>query len=473
VPHGRPSLRRTSRNFADVPRHQNGDWVLLMAVFKCDPNSAPLLPSALLAATFFLLSADLLFVLVAGHKVKYGYFLILAMWLLAPRAMLATVRAAVRRIPHYAWLPVLPLAVSVATSVNPRDSIAWSLWLAFDLFTVATIYAYVKALSFSAEAIRTSLTVSLTAIMLFALLQFVAIYGFGQLLFSPQLHFDVYRINGVSGWPHFLNIYAFLLLPIVLVQRILRWPVMIMVAMLVFVLVQSTAKTGWVLFVALGCLLLLLDRRLFLKRWGLFLLPVTLVALMIPTPTFMRDVPAVSGSEKVSKFSADLDITNETTSGTDRMLISAMGLRVWSKHPWFGVGPRAYDEYVLTRFDLELPGESKFGANRMVITKSENIWVEFLAENGALFTLAFAFVLVRALWVPRWKFADRLHLGAWIALILYFAISGQFSQSGLLTMAYAVLGICFHARERMPQDGEPGQPPAVPSMQRPQIRPPC
>jgi len=432
-----------------------------MAVFKCDPNSAPLLPSVLLAATFFLLSADLLFVLVAGQKVKYGYFLILALWLLAPRAMLATLRAAVRRIPHYAWLPLLPLAVSVTTSVNPRDSIAWSLWLAFDLFTVATIYAYVKALSFSAGAIRKSLTLGLTAIMLLGLLQFVAIYGFGRVLFSPQSHFDVYRINGVSGWPHFLNIFSFLLLPIVLVQRCLRWPVMIMVAMLVFVLVQSTAKTGWVLFAALGCLLLVLDRRLFLKRWMLFLLPVTLVALMIPTPSLMRDVPAVSGAEKVMKFSADLDLTVETNSGTDRMLISAMGLKVWSKHPWFGVGPRAYDEYVLTRFDHELPGESKFGANRMVITKNENIWVEFLAENGVLFTLAFAFVLVRALWVPRREFANRLHLGGWIALVLYFAVSGQFSQSGLLTMAYAVLGIYFYAREFMPRDGEPAQPPSL------------
>jgi O-antigen ligase len=134
-----------------------------------------------------------------------------------------------------------------------------------------------------------------------------------------------------------------------------------------------------------------------------------------------------------------------------------MGRNVWSKHPWFGVGPRAFDDYVLTRFDRELPAANKLDANRRVNTKNENIWVEFLAENGALFTLAFAFVLVRALWVPRWEFANRLHLGTWIALVLYFAVSGQFSQSGLLTMAYAVFGIYFHARELTAPDGQPAQ----------------
>ena len=53
-----------------------------------------LLPSALLAATLFLLSADLLFVSVAGQKIKFGYFLILAMWLFAPAAMYETAKAA-------------------------------------------------------------------------------------------------------------------------------------------------------------------------------------------------------------------------------------------------------------------------------------------------------------------------------------------------------------------------------------------
>ena len=84
----------------------------------------------------------------------------------------------------------------------------------------------------------------------------------------------------------------------VLVQRKLRWHTAVVLALLMFVLVQSTAKTGWVLFVALGCLLLLLDRRVFVRSYLLFLLPVTIVALLIPTPPFTRDAPALSGSRE-------------------------------------------------------------------------------------------------------------------------------------------------------------------------------
>lgn len=420
-----------------------------------------LLPSVLLAATLFLLSADHVFVGVAGQKIKIGYLLVLGAWLLAPASMLAVVKDAISRIPRYAWLPLLPLSVSVAASFNLRDSIAWTLWLVFDLFTIATIYAFLKAHAFSGNQVRTCVAWSLAGITFFAVLQFVAIYGFHRLLFAPQHHFGVYRINGISGWPHFLNIFSFLLLPIALVQRRLRWYTAILLTLLMFMLVQSTAKTGWVLFVVLGGLLLLLDRRVFVKSYLWFLLPVTIVALLIPTPPYGRDAlrqgaltgPAgavcLTGSEKISKFAADLNLADLTTSGTDRMLINRQGLAVWWKYPWFGVGPRAYDDYVFSRFDVEHSDmyKHKLRAKQTINAKNENIWIEFLAENGALFTLAFAFVLCRALWVRRFEFANRLHLGAWIALVLYFGVSGQFSQTGLLTLVYAVFGIYFYARE--------------------------
>ena len=418
-------------------------------------ETALLLPSVLLAVTLFLLSADLLFVSVAGHKIKLGYFLVLGAWLFAPSAMFASVRDALRRVPLYAWLPLIPLAVSVATSVNLRDSVAWSLWLAFDLFTIATIYAFLKAHGFSSGQVRTAVGWGLAGIVFFGVLQFVAIYGFHNIIFQPQSHFDVYRINGISGWPHFLNIFAFLLLPVVLVQRRLSWPTRVVLALLTFVLIQSTAKTGWVLFIALGCLLLLLDRRVFARGYLLFLLPCVIVGLLLPTPSLAPAAPALSGAEKITRFSADLNLANKTTSGTDRVLINEMGLAVWWRHPWFGVGPRAYDNYVFTRFDRELPGASKLDGSGGINAKNENIWIEFLSECGVLFTLSFLFVLCRALWVRHFAFANRLHLGTWIALVLYFGVSGQFSQTGLLTLAYAVLGIYFYACEfRM--DPSPG-----------------
>ena len=56
-------------------------------------------------------------------------------------------------------------------------------------------------------------------------------------------------------------------------------------------LVQSTAKTGWVLFVALGCLLLVLDFPVFRRTYLLFMLPVTVVSLLVPVPSLTPAAP--------------------------------------------------------------------------------------------------------------------------------------------------------------------------------------
>lgn len=403
-----------------------------------------MIAAAFLALVLFLLSADHLFVGVGGIKVKYAYFAILGLWGFAPRAMLAELRAAVPRVPRLALLPLLPMAIAVATSVNVRSSTAWALWLLFDLFTVATVYAFLKVHAMPATRIRAAAAGSLALIAAFGLIQLVAIQYFGQPLFNPQIHLGIFRLNGLSGWPHFLNIYAFLLLPLVLTARRMSVPIAALLVVLMFVLGQSTAKTGWVLLVALVALLAVVHRTQLLKRFVLLAVPVVLLALLVPLPSYHAGEPALSGAEKLVRFGTNL---TETTSVRDRILINTMGLKVWTKHPWFGVGPRAYDTYVFSRFDVELPGENKLDIENKVNAKNENIYIEFLAEAGVLFTLGFVLVIVAALWVPGWRFANSLHLGAWIALVLYFAISGQVSQTGLLTMVYAVFGIYFYARE--------------------------
>ena len=47
-------------------------------------------------------------------------------------------------IPRWSVLILLPLAVSVATSTNVHDSLMWCAWLAFDMFTIATVYAFFR-----------------------------------------------------------------------------------------------------------------------------------------------------------------------------------------------------------------------------------------------------------------------------------------------------------------------------------------
>jgi len=414
---------------------------------RLEYTAQALFPSFVLAVTLFLLSADLLFVVVGDNKIKYGYFLIAGLWLFAPAAMWKAATAALARVPRVTAAVMVPLAIAVATSADPRGSVWWTLWLAFDLFTVATVYAFLKARRFPEQRITDIVVGTLALIAGFGTLQYISIYFFGRIIFSPQMHLDVYRINGMAGWPHFLNIFSFLLLPLVVQQPKMGVVARIVVAVLLFVLVQSTAKTGWVLFVALGALLLLLNRRAFVRNYILLIVPVAVVALLLPTPSLKPGGEAVRGAEKVTRFATDFDITDTKTSGTDRMLINEMGIEVWKTHPWFGVGPRAYATYVWTRFDQELPGTNKLDGNGNVNAKNENVWIELLAETGAPFTIGVACIVAWALWVRRWAFANRTHLGAWMALVLYFVVSAQVSQNGLLTLVYAVFGIYFYARE--------------------------
>ena len=400
--------------------------------------------SAYLSLTLFLLSADLLHVDIAGHKIKIGYFFLLGLWSFNPGEMWATAMDAVRRVPKYVLLPLVPLGIAVATSTNPRSSVWWTLWLAFDLFTIATVYAFLRVHRLSIDRIQEAAAHSLALIALFGLIQFAFIYGLDRPVFNPQVHLDIYRLNGLSGWPHFLNIFSFLLLPMVVTQKTLSTLTKVILALLIFVLAQSTAKTGWILLVALGTLLLVFRGRFPVGKYLLLLLLAVAIALFVPLHTSEGQRPVLSGAQKIARFGHDF--TN-SWSVRDRLLINAMGLKVWLKHPWFGVGPKAYNTYVFSRFDQELAGENKYDVENKLIAKNENIWTEFLAECGALFTLSFLAVLIRALWVRRWSFANPLHLGAWIALVLYYAISGQVSQTGLLTMVYAVFGVYFYARE--------------------------
>lgn len=431
--------------------------------------------SALLAIAFFLLSADLLHVVVAGNKVKYGYFAIIGMWLTAPGPMRDAALSALRRAPRWPLLLLAPLAISVATSAAVGRSLGFVLWLGFDAFTVLTIYAFLVAHRFRPQDVAACATAALFLIASVAIVQFIAIHFLQRIVLTPQHHFDLYRINGVAGWPHFLCIFSFLLLPLVVTQERPSLATKVVVALLMFALVQSTAKTGWVLFLCLGSLMLWFDRATFTRNFMFLLLPATVAALLLPAPAppvaAKRDAVAppatvavdqrasaapqataehITGSEKFSVFSDDLDITRGTTSGYDRVLIGEMGLAVFARHPWFGVGPRAYATYVGTRFDAELPGVNKIDANGNVNMKHENIWIEWLAECGALFTAGFALLLCRTLRVPGFVFRNRLHFGSFIALVLYFLVSGQVSQNGLLTLAYAVLGVFLYARDQRP-----------------------
>lgn len=405
-----------------------------------DARTARWVATTWLGVTLFLLTADHLALAIGGVKLKPGYAFVAGMWLFAPRAMLVVARAAVADVPRWPLLVLLPIGVSIALSHDLRSSLLWLGWAGFDLATVITVYAFARTQRLEQIDVRRAATLAIAMIAAAGLAQFAAIFVLGRPILDPQVHLGVYRLNGVAGWPHFLAIDAFLLLPLVLTGPLSRVEVAVLAVML-FVLAMSTAKIAWLLAAALVGLLLVLRRARPLLAVVGVAVPLAVAALLVPLPS--RDGATLSGLDRLGRYAAG---ALESTSIQDRVMIGTMGLQVVELYPWFGVGPRAYATYVWTRFDVELPGRNKLDIEGKVAAKHENIWIEFMAELGIPATLGLLAILVRSLWIRHGRFVNALHAGTWCALVLYFAVSGTLSQTGLLTLVYAVFGLYWYAR---------------------------
>ena len=238
--------------------------------------------SAYLSLTLFLLSADLLYVVIAGNKIKLGYFLLLGLWCFNPAPDVGTAINAVRRVPKYVLSAAGPVGhrcrhVRQLSEVDMVDVMA-GVRFVHDRHRLCVPLRHRPSIDQVQEAVAHSLGL----IALFAMIQFAFIYGLNRPVFDPQVHLGVYRLNGLSGWPHFLNIFSFLLLPMVVTQKALSIPTKAILVALIFVLAQSTAKTGWVLFIALGVFLLVFERRFLVGKYLLLLIPALAIALFIP-----------------------------------------------------------------------------------------------------------------------------------------------------------------------------------------------
>ena len=390
----------------------------------------------------FLLSADRASVHLGGGNLKYAYFLVPFLWTWHPKLMLKLAIDGIKKTPPMLAIGIVPLIFSVAFSFNRFQSLVWCGWLTFNLLTLISVFSFLKVNQFTSSRIRDSALLGLSLIAAAGLLQYICIYFFDFIVFSPQHHREFYRINGLAGWPHFLNIFSFLLLPLVLsFSEWRKWerPILFMVT---YVLFQSTSKTGWVLFVALGAALFAFNRRGFFKKFLKFLVPISILFTILPTsPCGPYNL---LGFKKLALFAQDANI-EENSSGNERLLICLMGLKVFRKYPLVGVGPRAYSEYTASRFKSDFPGDYNWGL--VGNTRNENIWVELLAENGLIFAallwIALAFYLRPKILTPN----NAILSGAWTSLILYYGMSGQFSQNILLTLVFAVWGIFFYALE--------------------------
>jgi len=400
------------------------------------------IPIFLFGLSLFSLSADHLCFKLGTANVKLGYFLILGFALFNFGAVLRSAKLIWNRLPKWHLVSLAFLIISILLSNNLLQSLFWMAWLGLGMLTLVSTHAYLKTYAFDEAMIRKSAFVGLGLIALFGMIQFVSIYFLKHIIFEPQFQAYFFRINGISGWPHFLNIFSFLILPFALTGKKLSWPERSILIVLMFVLIESTSKTGWVLFFGLTVSALIFNREVFVSHFLKFLIPVTVMLTFVPTPHLEHMPNTTSGADRMALIAQDLR-AGAGTSGQDRILINKMGLAVWEKHPLFGVGPRAYGTYVQSKFDEELPGVNKLDALHEVNLRNENIWIELLAENGALFTFLIAISIFSTLLPPN---SIRKAWAPSTSLLLYYAISGQFSQSILITLVFMIWGIYIYTR---------------------------
>jgi O-antigen ligase len=350
---------------------------LLAAKHKFAHDKA-VIPSLFFGLTLFLLSADHLSLKLGGSNVKLGYFLILAFSVFQFGAVLQSIKILWKALPKWLCITVPFLVASIALSNSPSQSFLWVAWLGLGMLTLVTTHAYLKFFAFDREQIRNSAFIALGLIAFFGLVQFVSIYFFQTIIFEPQFHAYFYRINGLAGWPHFLNIFSFLIFPFVFTDKKFSWPERITLVLILFVLIESASKTGWVLFFGLVLSAFLFRRKVFVSHFLKFLIPVTILLTFVPTPHLSSMPNTTSGADRMSLMAEDLK-AGAHSSGEDRILINKMGLQVWKRHPFFGVGPRAYPAYVQKKFDEELPGVNKMDVLHEVNTRK---WCFFYGDRG-------------------------------------------------------------------------------------------
>ncbi len=390
----------------------------------------------------FLLSSDRASVHLGAGNLKYAYFFLPLLWTWHPKAMLQIAISVTKKTPPILLIGIVPLILSVAFSFNRFQSLVWCGWLIFNLFTLISVFSFLKVNQFTSSRIRDSALIGLFLIAAVGLFQYVCIYFFDFLILSPQHHRGFYRINGLAWEPSFFNIFSFLLLPLVLAfSEWRKWERSILFG-LTYALFNSTSKAGWLLFIALGAILFIYRRDIFLKKFLKFLVPISLMFAILPTPpSGSSNLP---GFKKLALFAKDAELTgnspsSERLSGKERLDNVLTGIKVFKKYPLLGVGPRGYGKYTAVQFGADFPGNST--------PVNMNIWVELLNENGLIFVTFLCILLVFYLRSTVLISKNAILSGAWVSLILYYGISGQFSQNILLTLVFAVWGIYLYAQE--------------------------
>lgn len=406
-------------------------------------NTKKILPEIMMGLFFFLLSADILNFPSPIGKFKFAY-LFLPYFL-----MQISLKELFKGSLKYLWVLFLILSIINSTFSHAiKDSLIGYTYWGFDLLLAFSFFQISKKNDFNLHRV---FQIALSLIVLFAGAQYLAWNVFEVLIFNPFSHNGNMRLNGLSFYPNFLNVFIFFFFPAIFLKEHQSTFDKVLSAVSLFVIYNSTAKTGWVLGgVTLISLFYFLPNQVAARR---LLQTVVLLFIIgfIPTRSLNQDDLSKNNLnptvDKIRFFANDTKLSSNSSS-KDRLYIARQGLLVLKDYPLFGVGQRAYDNFILGLSDMDRKVYENDGNFQLFYIHHENIWIEILAEQGFLGAILTLYGIY--CFIIRKKFLNQNPESRVLrfSLLSYFFISGLFVQNILIMLPYSLIGILWGRHQK-------------------------
>lgn len=383
--------------------------------------------SLVLASTTF----DLLSIKTPVGNLKLAYLFCL------PFIRLVTFNYLVRYF-HANKVMIFFLATSLSiTILNSYDLISSLKWLTL---LVANLYLFIILFSYFNKNGLEQTTFENTAILLClpGIIQWLCIQLNLTIPFLSQTHGFFYRINGLSYYSNFFTVAISLFLPFILFKKKLTNHTMITLFLSFFMIIQSTSRTGILLLTFLIFIKLLTNS--YISKNKLKILAILTLSvfsgLIIPEKTLNNSNK--SGLDKISFFANELKLT-PATSPLERTYIATQGLKVFADFPLFGVGPLAYENFILKLDSKSIEKYYSKSLRKSLYWHHENIWIELLACNGAIFSIIFLLFIICN--ITKNIFRNPLSYAASVSLLTYYFLAGQFVQNVLYPPVFVIWAI--------------------------------
>lgn len=322
--------------------------------------------------------------------------------------------------------------------------------LIFNLLSLFLAYSISSRLNL--RLIYWSFLVSLFLLAFFGFIQFILINAFGLIVWEPQLHMGSFRINGLCWYPNFFNVFIFFFIPTVFLKK--KWNKfdILVVALSLFIVIQSTAKAGWILlFFLIVYAFFLLDKCLVFSKLKVLIF-VVLISWFVPIRKFtdshlknVKNFQVELSGQKIIRFSTDLNVY-QPNSSRERLYIAQQGLWVFRDYWISGVGLRSYKSFITQMDKIKVMKYFTGKWVNRIFTHHENIWIEILSEQGLVGFLVVNYFLLKYLIL--YKVRNNYAACLKYSLVAYFYLSGQFVQNILVTIPYFIWGVLISVNSK-------------------------